>query len=125
MVAYSASKAFDMVMAESLWAELRGTGIDVLSLVLGGTDTPALRRLLARRGLLSLPDDPAPIPGLSTPAQVAAAAIEHLADGPSWIEGDDLAEQFRLLGAMPRNDAVRAVMVKAAELMDADHSGGS
>jgi short-subunit dehydrogenase len=32
MVAYAATKAFDMVMAESLWAELHDKGVDVLSL---------------------------------------------------------------------------------------------
>ena len=48
MVAYGATKAFDMVMAEALWAELHDQGVDVLALVLGVTDTPALRRVLAR-----------------------------------------------------------------------------
>ena len=43
MVAYGATKAFDMVMAEALWAELHDQGVDVLGLVLGVTDTPALR----------------------------------------------------------------------------------
>src|SRR5262249_50256184 len=43
---YAATKAFDMVLAESLWAELHDRGVDVLGLVLGVTDTPALRRLL-------------------------------------------------------------------------------
>ncbi len=44
-VAYGASKAFDMVFAEALWAELHDEGVDVLGLILGKTDTPALRRL--------------------------------------------------------------------------------
>ena len=35
MVAYGATKAFDMVMAEALWAELHEQGVDVLGLVLG------------------------------------------------------------------------------------------
>jgi short-subunit dehydrogenase len=39
MVAYGATKAFDIVLAEGLWAELHGSGVDVLSLVLGATDT--------------------------------------------------------------------------------------
>ncbi len=30
MVAYGASKAFDMVFAEALWAELHGKGVDVV-----------------------------------------------------------------------------------------------
>ena len=63
MVAYAATKAFDMVLAESLWSELHDHGVDVLGLILGVTDTPALRRLLAQRGLLASPDDDSPIPG--------------------------------------------------------------
>lgn len=35
MVAYGASKAFDMVFAEALWAELHDKGVDVLGLILG------------------------------------------------------------------------------------------
>ena len=65
MVAYGASKAFDMVMAEALWAELHDQGVDVLGLVLGMTDTPALRRLMVRRGQLAHPDDP--VPGATPP----------------------------------------------------------
>ena len=42
MVAYGASKAFDMVFAEALWAELSDQGVDVVGLILGKTDTPAL-----------------------------------------------------------------------------------
>ena len=45
MVVYGASKAFDMVFAEALWCELKPKGVDVLGLILGETDTPALRRL--------------------------------------------------------------------------------
>ena len=52
MAAYAASKAFDMVMAEALWAELHDQGVDVVALVLGTTDTPALRRLPTARGVL-------------------------------------------------------------------------
>ena len=39
MVAYGATKAFDMVFAEALWSELHDKGVDVLGLVLGKTDT--------------------------------------------------------------------------------------
>ena len=53
MVAYGASKAFDMVFAEALWAELHDKGVDVLGLILGKTDTPALRELEHSRGQIS------------------------------------------------------------------------
>jgi short-subunit dehydrogenase len=35
MVAYGASKSFDMVFAEALWGELKPAGVDVLGLILG------------------------------------------------------------------------------------------
>ena len=43
VAAYGATKAFDLVLAEALWAEWRDHGVDVLALVLGATDTPSLR----------------------------------------------------------------------------------
>ena len=68
MAVYSASKAFELRFAESLWAELRPFGVDVLSFVLGTTDTPALRKLLAERGR-SLPS------GMAS-ARVAEVGLE-------------------------------------------------
>lgn len=66
MVAYGASKAFDMVFAEALWAELQPKGVDVLGLILGKTDTPALRALEYSRGQIGsaaeAPADAAPSP---------------------------------------------------------------
>jgi short-subunit dehydrogenase len=111
MVAYGASKAFDMVMAEALWSELHSQGVDVLSLVLGATDTPALRRLLVRRGFISDPD--APIPGLATPEQVVTEGLDHLSNGPTWFAGEQVRDAERRLRSMTRGDAVRA-MTQAA-----------
>jgi short-subunit dehydrogenase len=116
MVAYGASKAFDMVMAEALWAELHPSGVDVLGLVLGLTDTPALRRLQLERGQIAHLDDP--IPGATPAAAVSADAIAHLADGPTWLAGDDVRMGFEVLGAMPRNDAVQVMVDMAAASMD-------
>jgi short-subunit dehydrogenase len=118
MVAYAASKAFDMVMAEALWAELHDQGVDVLGLVLGATDTPALRRLLARRGLLASPESTTPIPGAATAAEVAAAAIANLSNGPTFFMGEQLQEGARHLGGMARNDAVALMIQAGAGLMD-------
>ena len=41
--AYSASKAFNLNLGEALWEELREYGVDVLSTVVGATDTPGWR----------------------------------------------------------------------------------
>ncbi|HEY8216953.1 MAG TPA: SDR family NAD(P)-dependent oxidoreductase [Acidimicrobiia bacterium] len=120
MVAYAATKAFDMVMAEALWAELHDDGVDVLGLVLGLTDTPALRQLLVRRGNLASADDATPIPGAATAAQVAADALEHLADGPTWFVGDELRAGAQALGSMARSDAVKVMIEHGAGIMDTD-----
>lgn len=109
MVAYAATKAFDMVMAEALWAELHEDGVDVLALVLGVTDTPALRRTLTRRGVLPTPDDSLPIPGATTPAQTVAEAIANLSNGPTWVVGESLRQAAEQLRTMTRSEAARAV----------------
>jgi short-subunit dehydrogenase len=118
MVAYASSKAFDLVMGEALWAELHESGVDVLSLVLGVTDTPALRRLLAERGNLAGDDDVTPIPGAATPDEVVRDALAHLGRGPTCFVGEMLREGAKHLGAMDRNDAVRLMLEVGAGVMD-------
>lgn len=74
---YSATKAFDLNFAESLWIELGSRGVDVLSVVAPAMNTPSLQTLLARRGLK--------VPGLSEAQDVARVALERLAHGPTVI----------------------------------------
>ncbi len=110
MVAYGASKAFDTVMGEGLWAELHDAGIDVLVTVLGATDTPAFRRMLTRRGLLSDPDDGTPIPGTSSPEEVVADVLANVTNGPTLLVGERVREGSKMLRALSRSDAVRAML---------------
>ncbi|MEZ0578332.1 SDR family NAD(P)-dependent oxidoreductase [Nocardioides sp. MH1] len=80
LTTYGATKAFDMVFAEGLWAELKPLGVDVLGLILGETDTPTLRRTRHRLGLAaSLEERP---PGSARPESVVADALAHLDRGP-------------------------------------------
>lgn len=39
---YAGTKAYNLVLAEALWDELRGSGVDVLALCPGATNTPAI-----------------------------------------------------------------------------------
>jgi len=117
MVAYGASKAFDMVMAEALWAELHDKGVDVLALVLGTTDTPALRRL-ARRGIFASANDPAPIPGAATPTEVVAEVLANLSNGPTWFAGEQVRQGAEQLRALSRSDAVKMLVQHAGGVMD-------
>ena len=120
MVAYCATKAFDMVMAEALWAELHDQGVDVLGLVLSVTDTPALRRLLVKRGVLASDDDTSPIPGATTAADTVAEAIANLANGPTWFVGDQFREGAQMMRSMDRNDVVKAMLQLSGGIMGED-----
>jgi short-subunit dehydrogenase len=107
MVAYSASKAFDVVMAEALWCELHPAGVDVLGLVLGMTDTPALRDLLVARGVLGSVDDEITLANVATAEEVVHEALTNLDNGPTWFVSEELREGSKGLGSLARNDAVR------------------
>lgn len=110
MVAYGASKAFDMVFAEALWSELQDTGVDVVGLILGKTDTPALRRLEHDRGQIA---STAQVPAGAAPvAQVVSAALDNLTNGPTVYVGDEVAGAAQLFASMGRNESV-AVMAQA------------
>ncbi|MFI1213003.1 SDR family NAD(P)-dependent oxidoreductase [Streptomyces sp. NPDC020802] len=98
---YGATKAFGLVLAESLWAEWHGRGVDVLALVLGRTDTPSFHRVFGAEGLA--PGD------LADPDEVAEAALTHLGDGPTWIYGSADPTGGSPLGALSRRDAVLAM----------------
>jgi uncharacterized protein len=115
MVAYAASKAFDMVFAEALWAELHGKGVDVLGLILGKTDTPALRALEHSRGQIRSLDEAAP--GAAAVDDVIAEAFENLANGPTWIVGDDMRAAVQAMGSLTRNQIVELMTQASAAAM--------
>jgi short-subunit dehydrogenase len=86
LAAYSASKAFQLLFTESLWAELRPHNVDVLYFALSTTDTPAFRELLREKGM--------PVPtGLANPDDVAEMGLARLPHGPvrNWGAEDDVA----------------------------------
>ena len=119
MVAYGASKAFDMVFAEALWAELHHTGVDVLGLILGKTNTPALRQLEHSRGQISSPDEvPA---GAAAVDDTIAEAFENLTNGPTWMVGQDMRGAAQMLASLTRNQAVELFTQAAAAAMGPDH----
>ncbi|OCB16833.1 short-chain dehydrogenase [Mycolicibacterium porcinum] len=107
MVAYGASKAFDMVFAEALWTELHPSGVDVLGLILGKTDTPALRKLEHERGQISSPEQTPP--GAAAVDDVVAAAFANLTNGPTCLVGPEVQAAAQLMASVSRNDAVRFI----------------
>lgn len=115
MVAYSATKAFDMVFTEALWTELHDKGVDVLGLVLSKTDTPALRRLEHSRGQIDSVEEPAPY--AATVAEVIAEAFDNLANGPTWIVGENMRAAYQMIGSVTRSEAVQFMAQASAAAM--------
>lgn len=77
---YAATKAFDLVLAESLWNELGDHGVDVLAFCPGATRTPNF-----------LASKPRPTGGLSAPlmepAETVREALAALGTQPTAIAG--------------------------------------
>jgi uncharacterized protein len=99
MAVYTASKAYEQMLGESLWYELRPHGIDVLTYIIGTTRTPAMARLgLNMEGMPVMePDD------------VAAEGLANLENGPTWIAGAHNREAAKFLCTPDRKTAVEAV----------------
>jgi uncharacterized protein len=114
-VAYSASKAFDMVFAEALWAELHDKGVDVLGLILGKTDTPALRQLEYSRGRIASLDD-AP-QGAADVDDVISEAFENLTNGPTWMVGEDMRAAVPMMASLTRRQVVELMTQASAAAM--------
>jgi short-subunit dehydrogenase len=115
MVAYAATKAFDMVFAEALWSELHDKGVDVLGLILGKTDTPALRRLERERGSTT-PDDQ-PLPDAATVDEVVAEAFDNLGTGPTRIVGENMRAALQMMGSLTRNEVVNLMTAASVAAM--------
>jgi hypothetical protein len=104
---YAATKAFDLVLAEGLWDELREHGVDVLGCRAGATRTPAYER-----------SNPAPGPApLMEARPVAVQALDALGKAPSMVPGAlNGAVAFLMQRLMPRRAAV-ATMGRATRKM--------
>lgn len=103
---YSASKGFDINLAEGLSVELAPAGVDVLGVVAGLTRTPAM--LHSGVKLEGFP--------LMEPDEVAEGALEALGRGESlWAAGPN-QERYDALRSLPRAEAVDQMTQGAAFL---------
>jgi short-subunit dehydrogenase len=87
---YGATKAFDLLFSEGLWGELRGSGVDVIGLSPGVTDTEFFEKN----------DSPNPLVKYAAmpPRTVAKTALSHLGKMPSVVAGLNNSA----LSALPR-----------------------
>jgi short-subunit dehydrogenase len=107
---YAATKAFDLVFADALWAELRGHGVDVLAVQPGSTRTPGWQssQPLELQG---------PGPHVMEPAQVVTEALAALGVEPTLIPGDMNRQSAQLLASLPRRQAIELISVITGKLL--------
>jgi short-subunit dehydrogenase len=98
-VSYGAAKAYELILAEGLWDELREHGVEVLSYVVArpdayhGADSTAADRVLAP----------------ATPEEVAERLLTRLDGGPRQYSHDTDETNALAAAGRPRADVVRAM----------------
>lgn len=103
---YGATKAFNLALAEGLWAELAGTGVDVLCVAPGATATPNLLKAAKK----------AP-PGMQQPAEVVREALDALGSGPLLIPGAfNRFASFLMRRLLPRKTTIRIMASETRKL---------
>lgn len=108
LATYAATKAFDLILGESLWGELRGAGVDVLTCVAGATRTPGFEATASTAR--------APV---MEPEQVAEEALAALGRTPSLVPGLPNKLASLVMSRLPRR---RRVLIMASAL-GADSAG--
>ncbi len=97
LASYAASKAFDLVLAEGLWGELRARGVDVVACRAGATRTDGFA---ASRPKRSVP--------LQAPEEVVARALAALGRGPAVVTGGlNRLAAFVFARLLPRRTSIR------------------
>jgi uncharacterized protein len=96
LATYAASKAFNAILAEGLWAELRPQGVDVLVSCAGAVRTPGYLKTAAGDA-----------PGTLDPDQVAVRTLAALGKGPRFVPGGmNKLAAFLLARMIPRRAAI-------------------
>jgi len=81
VASYAATKAFNLVLAEGLWSELKEHGVDLLACCAGATLTPGYERATPARAESRFAPQP------QDPAEVAREALAALGRRPLVITG--------------------------------------
>jgi uncharacterized protein len=99
LAVYSATKAFALVFADALWAELRRHGVDVLAVQPGQTRTPGWQASQP-------PELRGPGPHVMETEQVVAEALAALGVEPTLVPGEMNRQSAQMLASLPRPQAI-------------------
>lgn len=112
---YSATKGFAMNLGESLWAEWKDRGVDVLNLLIGTVDTPTMRDAMVK---LNIPD--ALTMSLPQAEDLVVLALKELGNGPTLIHPDDTLVPRANAPGPARRDHVLSKSAQAAVFIGND-----
>jgi short-subunit dehydrogenase len=104
--AYGAAKAYELLLAEGLWDELRGYNVDVMGYVIGTTLTPEFRR-----NMDVTPDVESILraAGAQSPEECAARFYDVFGSGPRGYASDHIEMNFASNAHLPRAEVVAAM----------------
>ncbi len=105
---YSATKSFDLVLAEGLWYELRDRGVDVVAIRPGSTDTP---------GWQSSQPEAGDITGVMQPEDVVRDALAALGNTPSTPAGAGNRAAEEMFRGMSRRDVIELMSGITSQLV--------
>lgn len=105
---YSATKAFDLVLAEGLWYELRQHGVDVVAIRPGSTRTPGWQSSQPVTGELK---------GVMEPGDVVRDALAALGTTPSIAAGSANRAAEAMFRSMTRRDVVELMSGITSQLV--------
>jgi uncharacterized protein len=98
---YSATKAFNRVLGESLWYEWKNSGIDVIACCAGSTATPGFNNTHPEKASFFAPR-------VQAPEEVADECFKMLGRQPSYITGrENRVASFIMQKILPRKMAVK------------------
>ncbi len=101
LTAYAASKAFNIILGESLWYEWKDKGVDVISCIAGATSSPNfINTKPGKAGLIE--------PKVQTPEEVVQECFENLGKRPRIISGrTNRMISFFMHRVLPRKWAIK------------------
>jgi short-subunit dehydrogenase len=97
---YAATKAFNRILAESLWYEWKNRGVDVIACCAGATSTPGYKDTLPEKtGFFT--------PRVLKPEEVVSECFKKLGKRPSYITGrGNRLATFFMQKILPRKIAI-------------------
>jgi short-subunit dehydrogenase len=105
---YSATKAFNLVLAEGLWYELRDRGVDVIAIRPGSTRTLSWQKTQPADGDVS---------DAMEPAAVVADALAMLGTTPSTPSGDANRQAERYFRSLSRREVIELMSAITSKLV--------